>query len=72
MFKVPVYWTQGFDEIQVYDTDFARIGIHVCGDLHIGEIDRVLELKGAEIILDPSAMWGPGGHNIELMLRAPE
>ncbi len=70
MFKVPVYWTQGFDGIQVYDTGFARIGIHVCGDLHVGEIDRVLALKGAEIILDPSAMWGPGGHNIELMLRA--
>ena len=70
-FEVPVYWTnKGFDEIEVYDTDFARIGIRICGDLNIGEIDRVLALKGAEIILDPSYMWGPGGHNIELLLRA--
>lgn len=70
VFEEPIYWTRGFPEIKVYDTDFARIGVHICGDLYMGEIDRVLALKGAEIILDPSHMWGADGYNNELMLRA--
>ena len=70
VFREPIYWTKGFPEIQVFDTDFARVGIHVCGDLYMGEIDRVLALKGAEIILDPSKMWGADGFTNEMMLRA--
>jgi len=70
VFREPIYWTKGFPEIQVFDADFARIGIHVCGDLYMGEIDRVLALKGAEIILDPSKMWGADGHTNEMLLRA--
>jgi predicted amidohydrolase len=70
VFKEPIYWTEGFPEINVYDTDFARIGVHICGDLYTGEIDRVLALKGAEIILDPSQHWGADGYNNELLLRA--
>ena len=70
VFKEPIYWTKGFPEINVYDTDFARIGVHLCGDVYTGEIDRVLALKGAEIIFDPSQMWGADGYNNELMLRA--
>ncbi len=69
VFKEPIYWTEGFPEIGVCDTDFARIGIHICGDAYIGEIDRVLALKGAEIIFDPSQMWGADGHTNELVLR---
>ncbi len=70
VFEEPIYWTKGFPEIKVYDTDFARIGIHTCGDLYTGEIDRVLALKGAEIIFDPSQMWGADGWHNEMMLRA--
>ncbi len=70
VFVEPIYWVKGFAPLKVYDTDFARIGIHECGDLYTGEIDRVLALKGAEIILDPSQHWGADGFNNELMLRA--
>ena len=70
VFEEPIYWTKGFPEIKVHDTDFARIGIHTCGDLYTGEIDRVLALKGAEIIFDPSQMWGADGYHNETMLRA--
>lgn len=70
VFKEPIYWTEGFTEFQVYDTDFARIGVHLCGDLYTGEIDRVLALKGAEIIFDPSQHWGADGYNNTEMLRA--
>ncbi len=70
VFKEPIYWTEGFPEIGVLDTDFARIGLHTCGDAWLWEIDRVLALKGAEIIFDPSQMWGPDGGTNETMLRA--
>jgi predicted amidohydrolase len=70
VFREPIYWTEGFPEITVYDTDFARIGVHQCGDLYLGEIDRVLALKGAEIIFDPSHMWGADGYNNQLLLQA--
>jgi len=70
VFREPIYWTEGFPEIKVHDTDFARIGVHLCGDLYTGEIDRVLALSGAEIILDPSQMWGADGYSNQMMLRA--
>ncbi|MCC6446658.1 MAG: carbon-nitrogen hydrolase family protein [Armatimonadetes bacterium] len=70
VFRQSIYWPKGFDKMQVYDTDFARIGVHLCGDLYTGEIDRSLALMGAEIILDPSQMWGADGYNNELLLRA--
>lgn len=70
VFREPIYWSRGFDEVEVFDTDFARIGVHLCGDLYTAEIDRVLGLKGAEIIFDPSQMWGADGYNNELLLRA--
>ncbi len=44
--------------------------MHLCGDLYVGEVDRVLALKGAEIILDPSRMWGGDGFHNEQMMRA--
>ena len=70
IFRQPIYWTKGFPEISVFDTDFARIGTHECGDLYTPMIDRTLTLKGAEIILDPSQMWGADGRSNEALLRA--
>jgi predicted amidohydrolase len=66
----PIYWMTGFPDLAVFDTDFARVGAHVCGDLFQFPIDRVLALKGAELILDPSQMWGPSGYHNDLLLRA--
>jgi predicted amidohydrolase len=70
VFESPIYWSRGFPEFKTFDTDFARIGIHICGDLHLPEIDRILALKGAELILDPSLMWGPDGFTNTELLRA--
>jgi len=70
IFQQPIYWTKGFPELNVFDTDFARIGTHECGDLYTPMIDRTLVLKGAEIILDPSQMWGADGRSNEQLLRA--
>lgn len=70
IFRQPIYWTQGFPELEVFHTDFACVGTHECGDLYTSMIDRTLMLKGAEIILDPSQMWGADGRSNELLLRA--
>jgi predicted amidohydrolase len=70
IYAEPIYWTKGFPEIKVFDTDFGRLGSHTCGDLYIWEMDRVLALMGAEIIIDASQMWGADGRTNETMLRA--
>lgn len=70
IFQQPIYWTQGFPELKVFHTDFACVGTHECGDLYTLMIDRTLTLKGAEIILDPSQMWGADGRSNESLLRA--
>jgi|GEM_PF-739069 len=70
VYSQPIYWMAGAETLRVLDTDFARIATHTCGDLFQFPIDRVLALQGAELILDPSQMWGPDGYHNELLLRA--
>lgn len=70
VYQQPLYWVKGFPEIKVFDTDFARVGCHECGDLYTPMFDRTLAVKGAELILDPSQMWGPSGRVNETLLRA--
>lgn len=54
---------------ETFELDFGIIGMKICGDLHQPSIDRALALKGAEIIVDPSQMWGPNGAFNELLAR---
>lgn len=39
----------------VVDTEIGRLGVMVCGDLQYPEMSRALALKGAEVILHPTA-----------------
>ncbi len=70
VYAEPIYWPRGFEDFEVFDTDFGRVGGRSCGDLYTPLLDRVLALKGAEIIIDPSRMWGASGYHNEMMLRA--
>ncbi len=70
VYSAPLYWPSGLGSFDVLDTDFARIAARECGDLSQFPIDRTLALKGAELILDPSQMWGPDGYHNELLIRA--
>jgi predicted amidohydrolase len=65
-----ISWTGEARELRVVETDFGILGIRICGDTEFPEIDRILALQGAEIIVDPSQMWAPGGANLELLARA--
>jgi predicted amidohydrolase len=40
----------------VFDTDFGRVGMMVCWDVHFPEVARELSAAGAEVILLP--IWG--------------
>lgn len=43
-------------EYPVFDTDFGRIGMMICWDVHFPEVARELSARGAEVILMP--IWG--------------
>ncbi len=45
----------------IYDTDFGRIGIRLCGDVYAPELDRLFALQGADIVFNPSMSWGASG-----------
>jgi len=46
-------------EIPVYDLDFGRVGVLICWDHYFSEPARILHLKGAEVIIIPSAGDAP-------------
>lgn len=39
----------------IFDTRYARVGVYICYDRHFPEGARLLGLKGAEIVFNPSA-----------------
>jgi len=45
------------DTLPVYETGFGKLGVLICYDLCFPEAARILSLKGAELLLAPSA-WG--------------
>lgn len=49
-------WVIGGTEAEVYDTPFGKIGMIICYDGDYPELSRVLGMKGAEIIVRPSAL----------------
>lgn len=54
------YFTPGDVAARVFDTFYGRIGVLICWDQWFPEAARLLTLKGAEIILYPTAIgWHP-------------
>lgn len=49
------YFTPGNLGYPVFKTRYATIGVYICYDRHFPEGARVLGLKGAEIVFNPSA-----------------
>lgn len=42
------------NELPVFETDFGKVGIHICWDHFFPECSRTLALRGAEILLVPT------------------
>lgn len=49
------YYTPSDDGFHVYDTEFGRIGIVICFDRHYPESIRTEALRGADLVLIPTA-----------------
>lgn len=47
-------WFVPGEEYRVFDTPLGKIGMIICADGRLPEISRVLALKGAQIIVDPT------------------
>jgi len=45
--------------IEIINTDFGKIGVAICYEIHFPEVARILALKGARIIFNPigTGMW---------------
>ena len=55
----PFYFHQPDHGFPVFDTAFARIGVYICYDRHFPEVARVYGVKGAQLVINPSATSGP-------------
>jgi predicted amidohydrolase len=56
------------DSYPVFETDFGRIGIMICMDLHYPEIARIYALNGADILLWSTMSWGPTDRFLSVLL----
>ena len=52
------YFNPGDTGFVVWDTAYAKIGIGICWDQWFPEVARILTLKGAEVLLYPTAIGG--------------
>lgn len=55
-FHEKYYFTPGDDEYQVFDTQYAKVGPLICWDQWYPEAARITALKGAEILVYPTAI----------------
>lgn len=49
-------WTTPGKKVEVFETDLASIGITICYEGDFPELSRMLAVKGAEVIVRPSAL----------------
>ncbi|MGD8758388.1 MAG: carbon-nitrogen hydrolase family protein [Deltaproteobacteria bacterium] len=57
--KTHVHWTEQFvpgRQLKIFDTPFSKIGITICFDGAFSEVWRVLALKGADVVVNISAV----------------
>ena len=55
LFETERMYFQPGQELPVYNTKLGKIGIMICFDAGFPEVTRILQMKGAELILCPSA-----------------
>ncbi|MFT9077742.1 N-carbamoylputrescine amidase [Ethanoligenens sp.] len=55
-YKEKYYFSNGDQGFKVWDTKYARLGVAICWDQWFPEAARCMALKGAEIIMYPTAI----------------
>lgn len=58
------------EDLPVFETDFAKIGITICMDIHYPEIYATLALKGAEVVFWPTGAMDYTGDLLESIVNA--
>jgi predicted amidohydrolase len=58
------------EDYPIFDTDFGRIGIMICMDIHYPEVARIYALRGAEILFWATMSWGPTDRFLSVLLAA--
>ncbi|MEM3587984.1 MAG: carbon-nitrogen hydrolase family protein, partial [Candidatus Jordarchaeaceae archaeon] len=58
------------DKLEPCKTEFGRVGMTICFDLVFPEVSRILALKGADIIFNPSFISSSGIENWHIYLKA--
>jgi predicted amidohydrolase len=61
---------QAGSEYPVFETDFGRIAMMICMDIHYPEIARIYALRGAEIMFWATMSWGPTDRFLTVLLAA--
>ncbi|MGQ9667813.1 MAG: carbon-nitrogen hydrolase family protein, partial [Anaerolineae bacterium] len=59
-------WFAGGTTYPVFDTTLGRVGLMVCADGRMPEIARAMALKGAQLIVDVTALVSGGGDRAAL------
>lgn len=67
--REPRYFSPG-EELLVFDTSVGPVGVAICYDLEFPEVARLLALRGARLILNPTANMDPYAEYQEVYLRA--
>ena len=49
----------------IFDTDFGKVAISICMDIHSPELYRIYALEGAELILHPTMAYDYTGNHLE-------
>ena len=57
------YFNPGNTGFKVWDTKFCKIGVGICWDQWSSEAAKIMALKGAEVILYPTAIGGEPDNN---------
>ena len=68
-YQEKLYFSPGDSGYNVWDTTFGKIGVGICWDQWFPEAARCLALKGAEILLYPTAIGSEPG-NADITSRA--
>jgi predicted amidohydrolase len=67
--REPEFFSPG-EALPVFDTPFGPIGVAICYDLEFPEAARVLAMRGARVVLNPTANMEPYAEYQAVYLRA--
>jgi predicted amidohydrolase len=73
LYKGSALWDVNYteaDDLPVWETPFGTIGINICSEVYVPELQRILALKGAEIILLPAGWVVDFNENWLTLVRA--